>query len=164
MSQPRHPSGRFLIELVQNKISLKSGGTMKPLLLTMALFFSSHALFAQEAILSKPKACLAVDENAGTPSGCKTKFRAADKIHVFSNIETPGVYKLNAVFELQDDTRKNKPINIDIDTQADWNYVYFWMTPNTHDDKYLGTWKITIYVHTESGDTSEYSTTFQVVK
>lgn len=133
---------------------------MKKLLLMMALLLAPGILLAD--VLSAPKTCLRVDEAKGKPSGCKTKFKASDKIHVFSNIEQPGSYKINARFELQDNTRRNKPITVDIETQSDWTYVYFWMTPKEHDDKFVGTWKITLYVHDQSGNTSTTETTFEV--
>ncbi len=136
---------------------------MKRLLIALVLFSSSSALFADE-ILSPPKACLNVDQNEGKPSGCKKQFRAADKINIFCNILKPGVYTINARFELQDNTRKNKPINVDLTTEDNWDFVYFWMTPQEHDDKFIGPWKITIYVHDEDGNTSEYSTNFNVTK
>lgn len=133
---------------------------MKTLLFTLILSFVPGVLLAD--VLSAPKTCLRVDAEKGKPSGCKKKFKSSDKVHVFSTIKPRGVYKINARFELQDNTRRNKPINVDIETQDDWDYVYFWMTPKEHDDKFVGTWKITIYAHDQSGNTSTTETTFEV--
>ncbi|MCE9599138.1 MAG: hypothetical protein K8S54_14340 [Spirochaetia bacterium] len=133
---------------------------MKKLLLLLAVFILPGVLLAD--VLSAPKTCMRVDTGTGKPSGCKKTFKASDKIHVYSKIQTRGAYKINARFELQDNTRRNKPITVDVQTQDDWDYVYFWMTPKEHDDKFVGTWKIIIYAHDETGNTTTTETTFEV--
>lgn len=115
-------------------------------------------------VLTDIKVCSQVDEKSGKPSGCKKKFRASQKIHVYAAIRERGIYTVNARFELQDSTRRNRPINVEIKTQANWTFLHFWMTPNKHNDKFVGPWKAVIYVHDAAGNTTEYNAAFEVTE
>lgn len=118
----------------------------------------------ESVVLSDLKTCTQVDDKTGKPSGCKKKFRASQKIHVYASIRQQGAYTVNARFELMDPTRRNKPINVDIKTKPNWTFLHFWMTPNKHDDKFVGPWKATIYVHDASGNTTQYNAQFEVTE
>lgn len=147
--------------------------------IALAVLFAAPALTAQappvpddlpdspnteSVILTDIKTCTNVDAAKGKPSGCKRKFRASQKIHVFAAIQQPGIYTVNANFELQDPTRRNRPINVELKTQPNWTFLHFWMTPNKHDDKFVGPWKATIYVHDAAGNTTQYQAQFEVTE
>lgn len=116
------------------------------------------------AVLTNIQTCAKVDQRSGTPSGCRRKFKASQQVHVFANIAEQGIYRVNARFELQDSTRRNRPINVEVNTESNWTFLHFWITPNQHNDKFVGRWKATIYVHDEDGHTTEYNTTFDVTE
>ncbi len=145
--------------------------------IALAVLFAAPVLTAQappvpddlpdsteSVVLTGIKTCTNVDAAKGKPSGCKKRFRSSQKIHVFAAIRQPGTYTVNARFELQDSTRRNKPINVEIKTKPNWTFLHFWMTPNKHDDKFVGPWKATIYVHDAAGHTTEYNAQFEVTE